>query len=78
MPSKPLPINPSHGFTYRFTHMHKYKQYWSEEIAELVKQSNQTRKRVERDPTNDTRANCNKVEPHVKLLTKHWQADNVN
>ena len=34
MPSMPLPSNPWHGFTYRFTHIHKYQQYWTEEIAE--------------------------------------------
>ena len=72
MPSKPLPNNASHGFTYRFTHIHKYQQFWTEDILNT---SNQTRKRVERDPTNDTRANYNKVEAHVKLLTKHCKAD---
>ena len=34
MPSKPLPNNPSHVFTYIFTHIHKYQQYWTEDIAE--------------------------------------------
>ena len=35
MPSKPLPNNSSHGFTYRFTHIqYKYQQYWTEEIDE--------------------------------------------
>ena len=75
MPSKPLPSNSSHGVTYRFAHKHKYKQYWTEEIAELVTQSTQSRMSVERDPANDTRANYNKVEVHVKLLTKHCKAD---
>ena len=31
-------------------HRHKYKPYWAEEIAELVTQRNQARKKVERDP----------------------------
>ena len=68
MPSKPLPSNPLHEVTSRF---------WTEEIAELVTQRIQTRKRVERDPTNDTSANYNTVEAHVKLLTKHCKADKL-
>ena len=75
MPSKPLPSNPSHGFTYRFTHMHNYKQYWTADIAELVIQRNQTGKRIERDPINATRANYNKVEAHINLLTNYCKAD---
>ena len=34
MPSKLLPNNPLHGFTYIFTHIHKYKKNWTEDIAE--------------------------------------------
>ena len=48
-------------------HGHKYKPYWTEEIAELVKQHNQARKKVERDPSKDNRANYNKVPEQVKL-----------
>ena len=56
-------------------HRHKYKPYWTEEIAELVTQFNQARKKVERDPTKDNRANYNKVAAQVKLLTKQCKAD---
>ena len=56
-------------------HRYKYKPYWTEEIAELVTQRNQARKKVERDPTKDNRANYNKVAAQVKLLTKQCKAD---
>ena len=69
MSSKPLPSSPSHGVTNKFTYIYQYKQYWTEETAELVTKRNQTRKRVERDPTNDTRAHYNKVEAHVKAAS---------
>ena len=36
-------------------HRYKYKPYWTEEIAELVTQFNQARKKVERDPTKGNR-----------------------
>ena len=55
-------------------HRHKYKPYWTEEIAELVTQRNQARKKVERDPTKDNRAKYNKVAAQVKLLTKQRRA----
>ena len=65
-----LPSNPSMR-----GHRHKYKPYWTEEIAELVTQRYQARKKVERDPSKDNRANYNKVAAQVKLLTKQCNAD---
>ena len=44
MPSKPLPNNASHGFTYRFTHIHKYQQFWTEDILNTT-QPNQKESR---------------------------------
>ena len=56
-------------------HIHKNKSYWTEEIAELVTQCNQARKKVERDPNKENRANYNKVAAQVKVLTKQCNAD---
>ena len=44
MPSKPLPNNASHGFTYRFTNIHKYQQFWTEDILNTT-QPNQKESR---------------------------------
>ena len=57
------------------SHIHEYKPYWTEEIAEMVTQRNQARKKVERDPTKGDRTNYNNVAAQVKLWTKQCKAD---
>ena len=48
----------------------KYKPYWSQELAEAVKQRRQARKKVEKAPTRENKTLYNRMTGKVRYLTK--------